>query len=578
MSLEPLLTKVLWNRMISIVDESVMGLLRTCYSTVVRDYNDYCVGIFDVRGHMLVHSTKSTPGFIGMMPTVMHHFLEQYPAGSFAEGDVLITNDPWLATGHLLDVTLATPIFVEGKLIGFAVCVVHQLDIGGRLSSLESKDIYEEGLKIPIMKLVDAGVANEAVFKFVAGNVRLSHKVVGDLKAQMAANNICCKGVAKMVREYQFSDLAVLADTIVQLSERSMRQKIRELPNGVYHNHIKLPPLGLLKEWIDVKVSVEIADDTVIVDYAGTSGEVEAAVNVTLPFTVSYTTYAIKVLLDPEVPNNAGGLAPIVVKAPEGGLLNCRHPAPTMGRTIIAHNLPEAIFGALAQAMPDRVLASCGSTPLSSIHISGRKADGRTFLQLLSHMGGMGGSNVMDGNSTRSFPYNTGAIPIEVTENDTAVFYVKREYLEDSAGPGLHRGGLGQEVILKIPEGDYAPRGVVLASIRGSSRVPDSLYPVRGRQGGGYGRGAKVLINGEEINQGLRHRLKPGDEVNFTVPGGGGHGNPHERDAILVRDDVVAGLVSKAAAFADYGVVLKNDLTVDVAATAEARGGLRQAS
>lgn len=575
MTLDSLLTKVLWNRMISIVDEAAMGILRTAHSTVVRDYNDYCVGIFDASGSMLAHSTKSTPGFIGMMPSVMMHFLEVYPASSLVEGDILITNDPWIATGHLLDITLATPIFDHAQLIGFSVCVVHHLDIGGRLSTLESKDMYEEGLKIPIMKLVHAGSMDDAIFRFVRANVRMADKVIGDINAQVVANTICAKGVQKMIREYQFSDLALLARTIVDLSEASMRNRIRELPNGVYRNAVKLPSVGGLKDGIDIHVAVTVSGDAISVDYDGTSGAVEAAINVTLPFTISYTTYGIKVLLDPNVPNNAGCLAPITVTAPRGGLLNCDPPAPTMGRTTIAHNLPEVVFGALAQAMPDRIIAACGSTPVSSIHVSGRKSNGSPFIQMLSHMGGMGGSAFCDGNSTRSFPGNTGAIPIEVTENETSIFYVRREYMEDSGGPGRFRGGLGQEVILKIPEGAQAPAESVYASIRGSHRFPDSRFPVFGRLGGGSGRGAASLLNGGQVNQGIRHKLKPGDVIHFCLPGGGGYGDPLERDPDAVRADLIEGFVSKDAALKDYGVVLKEDLTLDLAETQKVRAAMR---
>ncbi len=572
-TLDPILTKILWNRLISIVDEAATGLVRTSYSIVVRDYHDYCVGIFDVDGNMLVHSTKTAPGFIGTMPIVMKHFLSVYPAETLVEGDVIGTNDPWIATGHLLDLTLAQPIFLDGTLVGFTVCVVHHLDIGGRMASIESKDMYEEGLKIPVMKLYEAGRPNDAVFAFIRANVRMAHKVLGDVNAQMAANNICTEGVRKMIREYRFSDISLLARTIIGLAGQSMRNRIRALPDGIYRNAVDLPPVGQLQEAMHIEVAVEIKGEEIVIDYEGSSPEVEAAVNVTLSFTNSYTTYGVKVMIDPDVPNNAGCLEPITVKAPYGTLLNCAPPAPTWGRTVIAHNLPEILFGALAKAMPERVISACGSTPLVAMYFNGRKSNGQEFLSIVSHSGGFGASGRQDGYAALCFPFNTAAIPVEVTESDTCLVYKKKEFAVDTAGPGRHRGGCGQEVIFSVAEGEHAPPSPVASTIRGSTRDPNSTYPVFGREGGKHGRGALLTLNGTGIPPGLRHRLKPGDEIRLILPGGGGFGSPLERDPEAVRADVVAELVSLESARDEYGVIISTaDMSVDVEGTEAARG------
>lgn len=575
--LDPILTKILWNRLISIVDEAATGLVRTSYSIVVRDYHDYCVGIFDARGNMLVHSTQTAPGFIAMMPNVMRAFMEAYPIDSLAEGDVIITNDPWIATGHLLDMTIAEPVFLEGRLVGFTVCVVHHLDIGGRMASIESKDMYEEGLKIPILKLFEAGKPNETVFSFIRANVRMAPKVLGDVNAQLSANSICAHGLRKMIREYDFPDLAPLADTIIALSSRSMRARIRELPDGIYRNAVRLPPVGTLTEPILIQLAVEIAGDCITFDYDGSSPEVEAAVNVTLPFASSYTIYAVKVLLDPDVPNNAGCIEPITVKATRGSVMNCNPPAPTWGRTVIAHNLPEIVFGALAQILPDQVIASCGSTPLVAMYFNGRKSDGTEFLSIVSHAGGFGARIDHDGYGSLCFPFNTAAIPVEVTENDTCLVYRKREFATDTAGPGRHRGGIGQEVIFGIPSDGHAPPGPVTATLRGSTRAPDSTYPIQGRQGGGAGRGTVLTLNGRSVRPGAGQRLMPGDEIRLLLPGGGGFGDPLARDPEAVRQDVLAGLVSAAAALDEYGVVLMPDGSLDEAGTTLRREGYRVA-
>jgi N-methylhydantoinase B/oxoprolinase/acetone carboxylase alpha subunit len=319
------------------------------------------------------------------------------------------------------------------------------------------------------MKHYDRGRRNETVFAFLRANVRMAHKVLGDLNAEIAANNICADGVRKMIREYEFTDLSLLADTIIRLAGQSMRNAIRKLPNGIYRNTVSIPPIGRMKAPFQIVCAVEIHDETIVIDYEGSSPEVEAAINVTLPFTTSYTTYPIKVAIDPDVPNNAGCLEPITVKAAEGSVLNCRPPAPTWGRTILAHNLPEIVLGALAEAMPDRIIAACGSTPLTAMYFNGRLRNGDEFLSIVSHMGGFGGGPVRDGYSCLSFPYNTASIPVEVTEADTCLLYLKREFAPDTAGPGRNRGGFGQEIAFTIPDDERAPRNCSPLAARGSS-------------------------------------------------------------------------------------------------------------
>lgn len=577
-ALDPILTKVLWNRLISIVDEAAKGLVRTAYSVILRDYHDYCIGIFDPEGNMLVHSTDTTPGFIGIMPVVMKNFLSVHPAETLSEGDVLATNDPWLATGHLLDISAAAPIFFEGQLIGFAVCVVHHVDMGGRMACVDSRDMYEEGLKIPIVKMFEKGVRNDIVFQFLRANVRVSHKVVGDVNAQISAISICARGTEKMIREYGFKDLGVLAKTITRLSEQSMRRQIRALPNGIYRNAVTLPPIGSIQQSIDVVVAIEVLDEDIIIDYEGSSPEVEVAVNVTLPMTASYTTYPVKMALDPTVPNNAGCLAPIQVRAPLGSVMNCRPPTPTWGRTIIAHNLPEIVLGALADAMPDRVVAASGSTPMSAMYFNGRKRSGEDFLTIVSHMGGFGGSAQYDGYSCMSFPYNSATIPVEVTENEVCVVYEKKELVMDSAGPGYRRGGFGQEVIVYVPTGAMAPEKPIATSVRGAGRTPDSVYPVYGRRGGSPGRGNHLSRNEKILPYNASFSFAPGDRIRVQVPGGGGYGNPFEREPELVRGDFIAGLVSAESARDEYGVVLEGPQgVINIAATKALRDKRTQA-
>lgn len=565
-------TQVLWQRLISITDEAATSLVRTAYSSVVRDYHDYCCGLFDADGNLLAHSTKTTAGFIGIIPEVMRHFLAHFGPDGIEPGDVLLTNDPWLASGHLLDISVVTPVHDGDRLVGFALCIVHHLDIGGRMATTESKDMYEEGLKLPILKLYRKGVLDRQIVEILRANVRVADKVVGDLRGQIAANNVCARGLSKMMREAGLSDLKDLGAEIVRRSESSMRAKIRALPDGTYRNAVTLPPIGGCPDEIRIQVALTVAGDRITVDYTGSSGEVAAALNVPFNMTRSYSSYPLKLALDPDVPNNDGCLAPIEVVCPEGTLLNCRPPAATWGRTIIAHNLPEIVFGALEQAAPERIVASSGSTPLSVMYVHGRKRNGRTFIGVVAHLGGFGASARGDGPSCLSFPFNVSNIPVEVTEQDAAILYLRKQLVPDSGGPGRFRGGLGQEVEFCVPDGAHGPDGPVTAGIRGSGRSPESVFPVFGRQGGRPGRNEGLALNGDAIGHGAQQRLKPGDRVLIKLPGGGGYGDPLERDPERVARDVQRGHVSVQGARADYGVVLDGQtLELDPARTERER-------
>ena len=365
--LDPILTQILWSRLISIADEAATGLVRTSFSSAVRDFHDYSCGLFDASGHLLAHSTKTTTAFIGVMPYLMRHFLEHFPISDLQPGDALATNDPWQGTGHAYDICIASPIFHKEQVAGFAVCIVHHLDVGGRMATTESKDMYEEGLRIPMIKLYREGKMDGALREMIRANVREPEKMLGDIRAQIVSNNVCGRGLVTMLDDYSLTAVTLeqLSEEISDRSEISLRQKIAELPDGIYRNSVTLPPIGNVSG-IHINVAVEVKSDEILIDYEGSSPEVAAAVNVTFNMTRSYSMYPIKLALDPHVPNNEGTFRPVTVRAPEGSLLNCKPPAPTWGRTMICHNLPEIIFGALAKAIPERVMAGSGATLLCS--------------------------------------------------------------------------------------------------------------------------------------------------------------------------------------------------------------------
>lgn len=572
MMLDSVLTQILWNRVLSISDEAATGLIRTSYSSVVRDFHDFACGLFDVKGNLLAHSTKTTTAFIGVMPYVMRNFLEHYPIADLQPGDALITNDPWQGTGHAYDLCIASPIFHKDAIVAFSICIVHHLDVGGRMATTESKDMFEEGLRLPMLKLYRAGEFDPAIRRIIRANVREPDKMFGDIRAQIVANNVCGGGLISMLEDYGLDadSLLTLSQELSARAEQSLRAKITEVPDGTYENEVTLPTIGNVSG-IHIKVALTVKGDSILIDYAGSSGEVPVAVNTTFNMTRSYSMYPIKLALDPAVPNNEGSFRPVTVKAPERSLLNCQPPAPTWGRTMICHNLPEIVFGALAKALPGRIMAGSGATPLVFTYFRARRKDGRTYVGITSSMGGLGANARTDGPSARGFPYNVGNIPIETSENDLPIIYLKKELVPDSGGPGRNRGGLGQEYEFVVADGDLGPDGPMVVGIRGSGRKPESPYPVFGRLGGGYGRGEHLMLNGVEIPHGPQQSLVSGDRLSMSLPGGGGFGEPKEREPDRVARDVRLGYVSAKAALDDYAVVLDPAGNVDAEATRKAR-------
>ena len=570
---DPVTIQLIWNRLISIVDEAATGLMRTAYTPSVKEYHDFCCALFDRNGAMLAHSTVTTAGFLGIVPEVMRNFLARHPLDTISEGDVFITNDPWLASGHLIDISLAAPIFHRGEVRGFALCIVHHLDMGGRMSTLASQNIYEEGLKIPVLKLYEAGRQNSAIFEFLKANIRVPEKVLGDVRAQLVANNVCARGLARLLEEYGLDGLEDISTEIIGRTESSLRRKIAAIPSGTYRNGVTLPPIPGCPDEVRIEVAVTFDGDGVTVDYAGSSGEVGAAVNCTLNMTRSYTAYPFKLALDPGVWNNDGGLRPITVLAPEGSILNCRHPAATWGRTMISHMLPEIMFGALEGVMPDLVLGGNGGCPANEVYLHGRRRrDGRAFLSIAQHSGGYGGSAVQDGHACLCFPNNTRNIPVEVIEGEAPILHEYKRLLPDSGGAGRHRGGLGQEVAFSVLEGEQGPDGPIDGVVRLNNRDEAGSFPILGRRGGRPGRGFGLRIDGAPAEHGINRRLAAGTHVHFTLGGGGGYGDPLERAPDRVAEDVREGYVSPEHAASDYGVILDPATgAADTEATAEAR-------
>jgi N-methylhydantoinase B len=551
---DPISIEVYWNRLINIMDETAATLVKTSFSSVVRDFHDYACTLFDEDLTMLVQSTHTTPGLLGVLPQVAKNIARIYPPEKLNPGDVLITNDPWLASGHLIDISVYTPIFYRGRIIGYALCIVHHTNIGGRFASIDSTDIFEEGLKIPVSKICKKGEFNEELFDIIRGNVRVPETVIGDIKAQIQANDMQARLVMQFIDKEKIDDLRELGAEVVRRTEKSMREKILAIPDDRSSHEMILRNVIEGIESIRLKAEVIVQGSEIYVDFAGTSAQVGKALNCTYNFTRAYTVYPLKCMIDPEVPNNEGCIRPIKMSAPEGSILNPVWPAATFGRTMIAHFVTELIIMAMSKLLPREAIAASGSTALLYLTLKGSTSDGKPYLAVSSHFGGLGARFSKDGPSCRSFPCNVSNIPIEINESGIPIYFKKKSITCDSGGPGQYRGGCGQEVILKVLDDPAVAQAGLMVSLRGGRLG----VPVEGLFGGWQAPGENVaMINGQLLpNTNKVFTLWPGDELCIRYLGGGGFGSPVLRDPYLVKEDVQNGLVSIQNAQEVYRVAI----------------------
>ncbi|MDI6809180.1 MAG: hydantoinase B/oxoprolinase family protein [Candidatus Eisenbacteria bacterium] len=548
--MDPMRLEILWTRLTSMVDEAATALVRTAFSAIVRDANDYGCALFDAEYNLLAQSTFGTPGFLGALPIAMKIIGRTFPPEMLRPGDVLIANDPWICTGHLNDITVVTPIYFRGRPVAYSTCTAHEMDIGGRIAIAETREVFEEGLFIPILKLYEEGHANETLFKMIRANVRVPDYVIGDLRAQLAANDVMASRLCRLLEEYNMEDVQELSCEIISRTEATVRRNISQLPEGTYSREVMIDKFD--EKPITIAIAVKLKDGEVVIDYTGSSPQISRGVNVCFNYTRSYTTFAVKCAVSPLVPNNEGGLRPIKVIAPEGSILNARFPAPVNSRTNVGQFLPEIVFGTLAPLTPDRVIAGCGGAPIWAARFTGQLQTGRQFMIFCVSRGGLGARPTCDGVSTLAFPSNTVATPVEIVEGDAPVIYEKKELIQDSAGAGKYRGGFGQHVVVRVLDGDLAPASHVIASVKGGRLH----YPVPGLLGGKDAPKGVINVDGETFQiSGQQVILKPGSYVELLTPGGGGYGDPMDRDPALVEEDIRNGLVSTQAAKTDYGVV-----------------------
>ncbi len=562
--------QIMWSRLIAVVEEQAQTLVRTAFSTSVREAGDLSAGVFDRDGKMLAQAVTGTPGHVNSMAAAVKHFLAAFPLDTMKAGDHYITNDPWLTCGHLHDLTVVSPTFLRGEPVGLFASTVHVVDIGGLGMGPDGRQVFEEGLAIPLMPLAREGRFNDDLMRIIRANVREPLQVEGDVYALAACNDEGSRRLIEMMEEFGIANLDRLGEHVIETSRLATIEAIGKLTPGKYRNNLTMDgydrPLTLAAE-------MTISGDNIHVDYTGTSPASAFGINVVMNYTLAYTAFGVKCLVAPEVPNNAGSLAPITASAPDGCLLNVKRPRAVAARHTVGHMLPDVAFGCLHQVMAGGVPAE-GASSLWNPQIYGGadvqdELGGATneelpaFSTVIFHCGGTGARPGKDGLDVTAFPSGVRTIPVEATESIAPVIFRRREFREGSGGAGRHRGGLGQ--VIELGGADGNP----IAMLCNFERINN---PARGRDGGGLGAPGRVsLVSGKPIRSKGRQSVPGGDFIRLELPGGGGFGSPAERDPDQVAADVADGLISREAAERDYRVALAANGMVDHAATARLR-------
>ncbi len=533
-SFDAVTLEILWTRLISIVDEAAKAIVRTSFSTLSNEANDFACMLTDARGLALAQNTGSIPSFIGTLPATVRHFLAAMGPEGMRPGDLLITNDAWMGTGHMSDVSVLKPIFRGGRLVAFSATTSHMPDIGGRVRAIEAREIFEEGLHIPLTKLRREGRTDETLIALIRANVRTPDQTMGDIWAQAGANELMEKRLLALMDDGRLDTLAALGDELFARAERAMRGAVRAVPDGTYRYAMRTDGVDAP---LDFRVALTIAGDRLTADYAGTSPQQPRAINCVYAYTYAMTAYAIKCALLPGLANNEGMYRPVTVVAPEGSILNPKFPAAVVSRAVTGHYVPPLLFGALHQVVPDRVMAGAGS-PLWAVQQTGLRADGRPYTNIFFFNGGMGATPVKDGESTTSWPSNISSTPVEVAERNSPLFFRYKRLRPGSGGRGRFRGGLGQDILFEC---ESATPIVV------SFMAERTKFPAPGLAGGGAGGTGDVRINGRRIDNRRQHVLKRGDTVLVSTPGGGGYGPAAKRDRRLAARDRLMGYVRRGS-------------------------------
>ncbi len=541
--------QVMWNRLISVVEEQAQALVRTAFSTSVREAGDLSAGVYDKEGRMLAQAVTGTPGHVNAMADAVAHFIRRIGRDNMFQGDVYITNDPWEGTGHLHDITMVTPSFKDGALVGFFACTAHIVDIGGRGFGADAASVYEEGLYIPIMKFAERGEVDPTLIRIVRGNVREPDQLVGDMYALATCNEIGHRRLIEMMEEFGLDDLEGIATYILDNSRLATLEAINALPRQSALGEMTVDGFAAP---ITLKVKVSVEEDRIVSDFTGTSGLDKKGINCPLVYTKAYACYALKVAIAPEIPNNHASLAPFEIVAEENTIVHAVHPAPVALRHIVGHFVPDVVFNAFDQIVPDLVPAE-GAGCLCNFQVSLRpRTDApapdhaRRSEVLTFNSGGSGARPGSDGLNATAFPSGVMTMPVEATEHAGPVIIWRKELRPDSGGPGKRRGGTGQYMEVGAVEGHEFDFSAMF------DRVD---HPAMGRHGGGAGAPTTIArSDGAQMHGKGKQFVPHGARVVMAFPGGGGYGPAKDRDPALVRRDLARGYISAKAAAADYGM------------------------
>ena len=551
--------QVMWTRLIAVVEGQAKSLVRTAFSATVSEAGDLSAAVFDTEGRMIAQAVTGTPGHVNSLAEAVKNFVLEVAPSRLRDGDHLLTNDPWLSSGHLHDITVVTPTFREGSLVGFFACCCHQVDIGGLGQGPDAKSVFEEGLYIPIMYLAKGGELNDDLIKIIKANVRQPYEVEGDILSYITSNETGGRLLNQMLDEFPNISFKKLADYIIDFSQKSMEEKIKHLPIGVYRNSMKVD--GYDKE-VFLKARLEVKQKKITIDFGGSSEASKFGINLVYNYTLAYSAYGVRAALAPEIPNNTGSLAPIEVLAPEDSILNVRKPAPVCARHIIGQFLPDLVLGCLQRVVPEGIQAE-GSAGIWGIQARGGRelSDTEvasalpTFDLLFFNSGGTGARPTSDGLSATGFPSGVQSLPTEAVENFAPVIIWRKEFRPSSGGAGKWRGGLGQSVEFSvIDDSSFA----VFAMF---DRV---VNPARGRKGGFDGIcGRVVTSNGKKLKAKGKQVVQSGDRLVIDVPGGAGYGKPIHRNPIYVLEDFKLGLIDAKTAKLVYGVAFTSGGAID---------------
>jgi len=539
MSLDAVSVGIMWDRLVAISDEIVTTLVRTSFSTIVSESYDLTVALLDADGELMAQGTYSVPVFMGTAPATLQHMLDRYPPDTLRPGAVVITNDPWLGTGHMFDINVMRPIFHDGRIVAYVISITHLPDIGGLGFGAAAREIYHEGLRLPVCKLFEADEQNDFIVELMRTNVRAPDQVIGDLMANVTATKVGEAMLTGFLAEYDLADFAMLSAEIRGRSEAATRERILAMPDGSYGNEIQIEGV---EGALTLACRIEIAGDAMTVDFAGTDPCVRQGINVPFCYTRAMVLYSMKCLTVPELPNNGGSVVPITVTAPAGCLLDAQPPSPTGARHMIGHFVSPLVFGALAEAVPGQIQADCGMMDLMTFQ--GRHRDGHDVSTIYFASGGFGALAGLDGAETTPGPSNMAVVPVEVWETLTSTVVERKMLLPDTGGAGASRGGLGQEVVIRNESGH------VMTVFCMANRTD---FPPLGLMGGANGKAREHRINDATVDPKGHYELEPGDRITMIEAGGAGYGNPAERPREAIEMDLAQGFITPDGAQRDYG-------------------------